>query len=1311
MNCKNLVLSVLLILLFKAEVNAENRYFRHYTNKHGLSHNTVYAAIQDKRGFMWFGTDDGLNRFDGHTFKIYRYSSYTENSIPNDCIISLFEDSEEQLWICTNRGVCIYDYKTDSFTPFRLNPKQENIEYFRFVEEDNRKNLWFIDFGRIVSYSLTDKNFKIYPAESSFNPRSITITDEGNPLFSDGSSLYEYNRQTDSFSKTDILLSEEVQAQTHIDVICQIPDIGVLIGTDKMGLKQYNYKSNQIEVIIPDAQIRDICLFSKNTYWIASESGIYIYNVLDKSVENLRKSLTNEYALADNAIYSLTKDNEGGIWAGSFFGGISYLPKEYTPFEYFIGGKTHPGMPGNAIREICPDQYGMIWLGTEDNGINRYDPLTGAMTNFSYNNPTRPLSATNIHGLLASGDKLWVGTYNKGIDVIDIPSGKVIKRYTRENTRQGLRSDFIVCFHLSRSGELFIGTSTGVSVYDKTNDTCKPWKNIEGLIRQIYEDSNGDFWFVTSHGIYQHLKASDEVKHYTYNPNNSESIGNNNATSVFEDSKGKIWVSTVNGLSLFDRETASFNRITTEDGLPSNIIYRIVEDDNGFFWLSTANGLVRFDPDTYKMRIYTHKDGLHETQFNYSSSYKAADGTIYMGTISGMIAFNPSRFKEDEFAPPLYISQVDAAEQQNNKHISLSIHETGQLQLPYNAATFSLSYVALSYTSPEAIQYAYKLEDINKEWIYMNGNKNVTFSNLSPGKYTFKVKSTNSSGVWQDNEASFPILITPPFWLTGWAFAFYVILIASLIFLFYNYKKKRLEEKHRLKQDQFETKKEKELYDAKMQFFTFITHEIRTPLTLIKAPLEKVLKSKDGSEETKENLEIIERNTGRLLNLSNQLLDFRKTESKGFKLNFSETNIPIWTSTLLQPFLPLMNEKGKIFKFDSEEGMYAKIDREAYSKIITNLLSNAIKYSNKQIALSIEKNKDNDTFSVSVTNDGELIPEDKREQIFTPFYRLKETIHQEGSGIGLSLARSLADFHDGKLICTRTENAENRFTLTLPLLQSTDKFSTLENKQPDDTKVFSANNKPVVLIVEDQDDMRHFIKKELSEIYSVVEAEDGRKAIHLLADTAVDLIISDVMMPNMDGFELCNTIKNDVNYSHIPFILLTAQHNQQSHLTGLNQGADAYMEKPFSIEILLAQVRNLLKNRELLNKAYKEKPLTEITTLATSPADDLFLRTLTSCIEKNIANENLSVEMLASELSMSTSGLYRKVKGISGVPPVEFIKIARLKKAISLMQKGETRINEIAFEAGFSSASYFSTSFLKQYGKSPSEFIKDTILK
>ena len=1138
------------------------------------------------------------------------------------------------------------------------------------------------------------------------------MDEENEPILAGHNDLFFYKPEADKFVRIPVLTEKEKGNPISLTRLCLVPDWGILIGTDRAGLKFYDRNSRNTETIIPDIQVRDIKQCNENTYWIASESGVYILNMTDRSITHLQKSLTNEYTISDNAVYSITKDREGGIWVTTFFGGINYLPKEYIPFKYFIGGKTHPGMPGNAVREICPDQYGNLWLGTEDNGINRYSPATGEITNFSRTNPAHPLSATNIHGLLADDSRLWVGTFNTGIDLLDIPSGKIIKRYTRSNTDNLLPSDFILCFCKLSEDEILIGTSEGLVLFRKKEECFIPWgTEIKSMVRQIYKDSKGDIWMATTSGAYRYSKTEKKFAHYTSNRERSQTIGDNNVTSIFEDSKNRIWVATVYGFSLYNEISDSFNRITVENGLPSNIVHRILEDDEHFFWIATANGLVRFNPETYVMKTFSYTDGLPEAQFNYCSAYKMPDGTMYMGTINGMIAFNPRDFKEDVYSPSVCITRIDVQDDRIGapKYNVNRILESGELKLPHNRSTFTLSYVALSYTSPDAIQYAYRLDGSDKDWIYIKQNKDVTFANLSPGDYVFRVKSTNSSGVWQDNETTLRITVTPPFWATGWAYLIYFLTVCLLIVLWYYYKKAKLEEKHRINREIFETKKEKELYDAKIQFFTFITHEIRTPLTLIKAPLEKILRSGDGTPATQENLRIIEKNTGRLLDLSNQLLDFRKTESRGFKLNYVTTDVVLWLETILHPFRPAFEQGNKHFTVKLPELPFeASLDREAFSKIVSNLVSNALKYSDSRISLELlPPSGEERMFTLLVTNDGHLIPDSETENIFNPFYRLKETENRQGSGIGLSLAHSLAEFHRGRLFYRQTPDGLNQFVLKLPEQQEDSyRIAAGNEKEKVEMVTLTETGKSVILIVEDQDDMRHFIARELAEMYQVVEAENGKVALDLVRKNTVNLIISDVMMPIMDGFELCNEVKNDVNVSHIPFILLTAQHNLQSRLKGLNTGADAYMEKPFSIELLTAQVSNLLKSRELLNKTYLEKPFAPVASLAVSQVDDIFLHKLNDYLEENLSNETLSVEMLADTMGMSTSSLYRKVKGLSGLSPNDFIRIARLKKAILLMQNGENRISEIAFQVGFSSPAYFSTCFQKQYGKTPSEYLK-----
>ncbi|MDR2915044.1 MAG: response regulator [Tannerella sp.] len=1318
---------VIFVFLFSVLFNShadndENFYFRHYTNKDGLSNNTVYCSLQDKKGFMWFGTDEGLNRFDGYAFQNFRYNAKvnTGETLLNDHVFSIYEDFSGKIWICTRNGVCYYDYESGSgsFRSFIPDPQLSSY-YADQICEDKNGNIWMRNSFHLLRYNAKDQSSKIFPSDKyKFTPLTMTITENGDPVFADTSSLFIYNPEAENFIQLLTIRDFVNNDLNTISFIKEIPQVGFLIGTKSEGLLMYHSGRRLLETVIPEIQVRSIMQYNTNVYWIASESGIYIYNLIDKSVVNLRKSLTNNYAIADNAVYTLTKDREGGIWVGTYFGGINYLPRSYKNFTYYIGGKTHTGMLGNTIREIHPDQYGNLWLGTEDNGVNCFNLKTNKMVNYSLLNEERKLAATNIHGLYPDGDTLWIGSFNKGIELMHIPTRKILRHFTQSNTNNQLASDFVLCFYRTRNDEFLVGTFAGVFLFDKKTNTFSKWKGVENLARQILEDHEGNIWVSTDNGLYKYVPpksdTEEDVPAYRYvkSPESQKpGLGSSNTTSVFEDSKGRIWITTVYGFSLYDKNTDSFNRITTDDGLPSNMIYRIVEDEDGIFWISTANGLVRFNPETYVMHTYTGSDGLHETQFNYSSSYKDPSGTIYMGTVRGMISFNPRQFINDSYSPELHITRIQTHDTSQNHLLQPVSDKPYTLKLPYNSSTFIISYIAPAYTSPDAVKYSYLLDGVDKDWIYMDKNKEVTFANLAPGKYIFRVRSTNINDVWQDNEQILHIVITPPFWATIGAFIFYGFVIVTSIVFFYKYKKRKLFMKVQRNQELFEVEKDKELYNAKIQFFTFITHEIRTPLTLIKAPLEKIIKSDDGTEVTKHNLQIIEKNTQRLLDLSNQLLDFRKTESHGFRLNFVKTDITAMMENILVPFIPVFQNENKHTHIEiSDNHIFAYIDRNAFTKIITNLLTNALKYSTNYIALKLSvTNGTEQTFQVAVVNNGFLVPEKERENIFTPFYRLKENENMQGSGIGLSLSRTLAEFHHGSLVFQETPEGFNQFMLTLPIVQEDYNFDLTQKNVAQSTEIMIpvTSGKQIILIVEDQPDMRKFLSGELSLEYEILEAENGREALDILSKNNVSLIVSDIMMPVMDGFELCNTVKNDVQYSHIPLILLTAQHNQQSRLTGLNEGADAYMEKPFSLEHLFAQIGNLLKNRELLRQSYLEKPLTPASSLAVSLVDNQFIQKLNASIEENLANENLSVEMIAGKMNMSASSLYRKVKGLSDLSPVDFIRMARLKKAVQLMQDGEKRINEIAFLVGFSSPAYFSTCFQKQYGKSPSEFIKE----
>ena len=648
-----------------------------------------------------------------------------------------------------------------------------------------------------------------------------------------------------------------------------------------------------------------------------------------------------------------------------------------------------------------------------------------------------------------------------------------------------------------------------------------------------------------------------------------------------------------------------------------------------------------------------------------------------------------------------------------------SINFLDELVLQPDQNSFSFRVAALDFQAPRMNQIMYKLDGFDDEWLPVGESPVVSYSNLWYGNYTFRVKASNSDGVWNENEVSLIVRILPPFYLTIWAYCVYVLLIIGCSLYAVWYFKQRSNYKHRRQMEKFEQEKEREIYHAKIDFFTNVAHEIRTPLTLIKGPLENIILKKKVDAETREDLNIMKQNTERLLNLTNQLLDFRKTESQGFRLNFAKCNITEVLKETHLRFTSLAKQKGLEFTLQlPETDFYAHVNQEAFTKIISNLLNNAVKYSEHYIHVSLEvtEGDESNVFRIRTVNDGVIIPREMREEIFQPFVRFNEREDGKvttGTGIGLALSRSLAELHQGTLAMGEEENS-NTFCLTLPIVQDMTITLTPETKaEPEPVSEVPVeveqgekkDNRPTVLVVEDNPDMRAFVVRQLSKEYGVLSAVNGAEALKMLDGNYVNLVVSDVVMPVMDGFELCKTIKSDLNYSHIPVILLTAKTNIQSKIEGMELGADAYIEKPFSVEYLQACASNLIQNREKLRRTFAQSPFVAANTMALTKADEDFIKRLNEVILANLNNPEFSMDDIADSLNMSRSNFYRKIKGVLDLSPNEYLRLERLKKAAQLLKEGEGRVTEICYMVGFNSPSYFAKCFQKQFGVLPKDFV------
>ena len=1029
-----LCLPLLLVLAICPDIaNAQPYYFRHYQVENGLSNNTVNCCIQDKNGFLWFGTKEGLNRFDGYRFKLFN-TAENERSLYPDNIFALYADNDGVLWVGCQKGLYWFDAVKERMVRFL-----DSIPEAYDIQSDKNGRLWFLCHQQVFRYDFKTKQLKEFAVNGHFYATSLCMSPDGTMWVSATNGLlHRFNSSTERFDAFDMFAHSPRASSHHIQKIKPAGAGGLYIGTSSQGLKLFNISTltySDLLIYNPDKTtifIRDILDNGNNEFWFATESGIFILQQDSGKFINLKKKPLDPYSLTDNAVYSLCRDKEGGVWSGTFFGGINYYPKQYATFQKYFPDNTGNAISGNAVREICEDGYGNLWIGTEDAGLNRLNKATGAFTHFKPSGESSSISYTNIHGLLVSGNNLWIGTFEHGLDIMDIRTGRVKKRYIAGPAPNELKSNFTLCLLQTKAGDIFIGTNNGFHRYNATTDDFEqpPALPVHLFVSSMIEDHTHTLWMAThGNGVFAYDPVSKTGQQFSNDPNNKNSLTNNDVNAIFEDSNNNIWISTEGGgLCRLHSDRKTITRYTTRNGLPSNFVFKTLEDNQQSLWITTSRGLVNFNPASGIFKVYTRANGLLNDQFNYHSGYKDAAGTLYFGSVKGMISFNPGHFTETDFVPPIYITgfQVHNKEldiSKDSAYLGQSIIYTGKITLPYDQSSFSIDFAALSFTSPEMTQYSYMMEGIDREWINLASNRKVYFTNLSPGTYTFKLK-TGGTGNAAVSRKQLVIQITPPLWANAYAYTLYAAVFAGLCFYLIRTYHNRIEDK-----------KEKEIYEAKINFFTIVAHEVRTPLTLIKGPVENLHEKIEELPAIKEDVITLERNTNRLVTLITQILDFRQTEKKGFSMEFSQLNITALLQEAYQNFIPLAKKRNLQYTIElPPEPVSAMADEEALNKIFSNLFTNATKYAAGNIHVKLlgpEKNRG--VFSIEISNDGYTIPADMREKIFEPFYRLKENIKQKGTGIGLALARSLAELHNGRLYLSAPRDGMNVFILELPL--------------------------------------------------------------------------------------------------------------------------------------------------------------------------------------------------------------------------------------------------------------------------------------
>jgi len=1298
-----------------------NFYFKNIGVDMGLSHNMVYAILQDRQGFMWFGTQEGLNRYDGVSFKVYKKDTQKGSGLKNDAIFALTEDSDGIIWIGTDNGVSLYDPKYDRFTDLELSiaDGQQSAGVVRAITCGKDNDVWVTLGDKGVFRVDKERNVRFFSLKGYFGEGNGDIRDV---VFDMDDNLWIATYQqgllkldVHTGEVTQVLLTERLKEalDNNVNRLCMLDSETLLVATS-YGVLEYDLRYEKLSMLVSKNRIgkkmfvRDIYVDKEKQIWLGTETGGYIYTEKGDCIAYFNHRQNDSYSLSDNAVHSIYQDREGDMWLGTFFGGVNYFTKAHAQFEKYYPIMAPNSIKGKSISEFCEDKNGNLWIGTEDKGLYHFDV---ASKTFSKGK----VPADNIHALYYDDDKLWVGSFSEGLFLVNLKSGQ-IKNFLNTPSGESLSDNNVYSIFKDYTGTVWVGTMTGLHRYNsKTNMFTRVGeKMITSQVNDILEDFDGKLWFATlGQGLFSYDYNGDNWEHIP-TVIEEDTVRGRKIVCLLEDKSHKIWLGTEGaGLVAYDKKTKKvIKNYTVIDGLPNNVIYRLVEDVDGSIWGSTNYGLFCLKSSDGSVRKYTLSDGLLGNQFNYKSGISTKSGKIYFGGIKGFVAFMPTELTLETKEPNIVFNSF----QLNNNEITVggedglleySITHTENIELPYNKSTFSLGFAVLDYSYPNDA-FAYKLEGWDKDWITVKQLRRITYSNVPSGNYVLRVKMADKDGNWMNNEASIRIDVLPPFYLTVWAFVVYTLLMIGITCYIYRRQAKLVKKRNEKMLDLLQREKNKELYDAKIAFFTNITHEIRTPLSLIKMPLEEVMRKIKKTDECYDNLEIIQKNTDRLLKLVNELLDFRRVEAKDIQVSYMHVDLVEIIRGVIKRFSPTANIQNiEIIEELYDESFMADVDVEIFTKILSNLLNNAMKHTSTYIKVRLLR--EGDMFRLTVSNDGENIPKEYAERIFEPFVKLDE--NSLGAGIGLAFVRSLVESHKGHVFVDASQEEVTTFVLLMPLVQplaisvdkSPEKVISEVHGKVEESEIKNDDCK-VILLVEDNDEFQQFMVGQLKKDYRLICASNGKDALEILGIHRVDLVISDIMMPIMDGMELCKEIKEDIRYSHIPVILLSAKMDLHVRLDGMKLGADEYIVKPYSIDYLKVRIENLMSNRNKIKVAYRHSPDSSVDDIAYSKADEEFLNKLVEIIHQHLNEDGLNVDSLAQMLNMSRATLYRKLRNVSELTPNEFIRLVRLKKAAELLKKREYRINEIVFIVGFNSVSYFAKCFYKQFGVLPKDY-------
>ncbi len=1293
--------------------------FRQLSVNDGLSQNSVVSVTQDSIGYLWLATQDGLNKFDGHKFQIYNaffvditkpsyshlgkvytdrlgniitipiskkpqiYNKKDEVFIPFSDLADVsivFQDSQNDYWFGTySSGVFKMDGISQEVT---LIIPSEDIASIYSISEDKSGHIWLTTQGKIMSVSIESNAITLHfpdgNKKSSFNYSAVLFdASDGTWVGCYGNGLWFRDSQASLFHRAEVLFKDEIKMPPHLNVLSMHID-------------------------------------KKNRLWVGTfGNGLYKMNLNTYKINHFTFKKHNPRALHHNDILCIFEDYTGTLWFGTDGAGISFYDEYLEKFNVMNNNQIPEEVNIDLVRAIQVDKNDDVWIGTSGKGLSRYSPQTNLWK--TYTAKEDGLNSNRVVSLfIDDDDDLWIGTQGSGLTIMQT-TGEI--RHYNKNTPVALPTETIWNIFKDSSSDTWLATRDhGLILFDKNKGVLKTFDKTNGLpsnnIRKIIEGEDQSLWVGTEeNGIFL-LDTKTETfidfqKEFIINDENYVK----KVKSLHYDKQGLLWVGSNGfGLSVFNFNNKTMYNYTVEDGLPNNVIYAILPDAKNNLWLSSNRGITMLTPpEDFKNKPvivnYDNYDGL-ATEFNTGAHFKTENNTFYFGGLEGFYWFNPAEIQKNRVLPKTVITDFGVF----NQSFPL-VHDT---ELTYKQNTVAFTFSSLQFSLPKKNKYRYKLENHDDNWIESKNSNSVRYTNLSHGDYNFLVKSSNYDGVWNENPVSFPFTILKPWYLSNWMFFVYTLLTLIIAALTYYYFKWKWKMTFSLKQEKQESERLKRLGEYKTKLYTNLAHEFRTPLTLISGPIKKQLLTSDLKSDSKNDLQMAERNIDQLLSLVNQLLELLKLESGKMTLRVKQNDLGLYLKVLTESFQFLAEQHElKLIATIPDIGD-AWFDVDSVERIVNNLFSNAIKYTSKggTIAFHVEKT-DERGLRMTFENDIDGIIEKDIYKIFNRFYQINED--SEGSGIGLSLVKELTTLCHGTIEASYVDTSKMKFVVNLPItkkafLESEIDTTTAFQNNESQIEMVKSNaientTKPIALVVDDNQDIREFIKSLLVDNFKIVEAKNGFEGVEKVFKIIPNIIISDVVMPLKTGIELCEILKNDEKTSHIPIIILTGKTDDITEIAGLKTGADDYIKKPFNPRMLQIRVNNIIQNRNKIHQRFKQNNLFSPKEIAVTSADEVFLEKVQKILDQYLSNPEFTSEVFSKHVGMSRMQLHRKMLAYTGLSTSHFIRSQRLKQATSILKSSEYTINEVAYMVGFSTPSYFIKCFKEMYGLTPLEYV------